>query len=157
MPYKISADWHKPIYLSDGQKSNLIYTCASIEDVPDSPGVYVFGREYGKSICPLYIGRGLRLRKRLEQQLQSVKLMMGIKNAEKGKRFLLYCTVKLKRGQKPMPVLQTLESALISHALAEGHDLFNEQGTKFKQHTIEFTGNRVSEAVAPRLMLIRAR
>lgn len=157
MPYQITADWHKPIYLSDGHQENLIYSCNQLGMVPSEPGVYIFCREHGKSISPLYIGRGLKLRNRLEQQLQSVKLMMSIQKAEKGKRFILYCTIKLKRGQRSMPILQTLESALIAHALAEGHQLFNEQGTKFKQHTIQFTGNRISEALAPRLMLVRAR
>lgn len=157
MTYKIDATWHKPMYLKDGQKENLIYACSQIDSVPNVPGVYVFGRTYGKKITPFYIGRGLKLRNRLEQQLNSVELMMSIMNADKGKRFIIFCTVNLKRGQKPLPIIQTLEAALISHALAEGHELFNEQGTKFKQHTIQFTGSRMSEALAPRFMRIRIR
>lgn len=156
MPYNISATWHKPIYLQDGRLNNLIYSC-NLDSVPKEPGVYVFGREYGNIVIPVYIGRALKLRVRLEQQLQFVKLMMGIQKAEKGRRFILFCTVNLKRNQKPMPILQTLEAALISHALAEGHELLNDKGTKFKQHTIKFTGNRKSEAIAPRFMRVRSR
>jgi len=157
MSLNIDATWYKPLVLKDGNADNLIYSCPKFDSVPEAAGVYIFGREYGDAIFPLYIGRSTNLRLRLEQHLEhSVRLMNNIQKAPAGTRFFLFCTVSLKRGQKEESVLQTLESALISHALAEGHQLLNEQGTRRPNHTIRFKGNRTSEAIAPRFMRVRS-
>ncbi|MFC8311960.1 hypothetical protein ACFUJV_35900, partial [Streptomyces olivaceus] len=52
--------------------------------------------------------------------------------------------------------LDVIERALIEHGLAEGHPLVNVQGTRTPFHTLSFTGNRMSEQVAPRQMFVKA-
>ncbi len=79
--------------------------------------------------------------------------MMGIKNARAGRRILLVARLNLKRGQQMSKVLDIVESALIKNALAQGHDLLNQQGTKTKVHVITSKGNSSSRQVAPLTML----
>ena len=38
---------------------------------------------------------------------------------------------------------------------SEGHALFNKKGTKLPTDEISFIGNRTSESIAPRLMLVK--
>jgi hypothetical protein len=40
-------------------RSGAIYECADLEATPIEPGVYVFGREHGYAVAPLYIGQAL--------------------------------------------------------------------------------------------------
>ena len=56
-------------------------------------------------------------------------------------------------GQQKDRVLDIVESALIKHALAQGHDLLNQKGTKTKVHTIRSRGGKDSRQVAPLHML----
>lgn len=156
MTISIDAEWHRPISLVDGWRVGKIYDCPNIEDVPKEAGVYVFCRQHGRRVSPLYIGRSGDLRRRLEQHLDSVRLMRALEDAATGSRLFLYCTIRLKRGQRQERVLKVLEDALIAHALAEDHELLQKQGTKRPAHSIAFIGNRVSEAVAPRKLMVRA-
>jgi hypothetical protein len=146
---KLSLKWDKPIRLRDGSKSNQIYYCAGLERYSGKPGVYVFARKFGKTVLPLYVGQASRLRGRIEGQFNNLKLMMGIKNATSGHRILLVARLYLKPGQQMSKVLDIVESAIIKHALAQGHDLLNQQGTKTKVHTINSKGNSSSRQVAP--------
>ena len=50
-------------------------------------------------------------------------------------------------------VLDIVESALIKNALAQGHDLLNQQGTKTRVHVIKSRGNSSSRQVCPLTML----
>ena len=80
--------------------------------------------------------------------------MTGIREAQTGTRFVIYCTPQLKRGQKAIRVIAILEQALIAHALAEDYELLQKQGTETPNHTIRFQGNRTSEDLAPRRMRV---
>ncbi len=150
---KIALKWEKPLRLKDGSRLNQIYLCSGLDDLPKKPGVYVFARKFGNNIAPLYVGQASKLRGRIEGQFNNLRLMMGIKNAPAGKRILLAARLYLKRGQQMSKVLDIVESALIKNALAQGHDLLNQQGTKTKVHVIRSEGNSSSRQVAPLTML----
>jgi hypothetical protein len=133
----------------EGRKElNQIYHCRGIEYFPSKPGVYVFARKFGKIISPLYIGQASKLRGRVEGQFNNLRLMMGIKNAQVGHRILLIARLYLKRGQRMSKVMDIVESALITNALAQGHDLLNQQGTKTTVYVIKSEGNSSSRQVA---------
>ncbi len=150
----INATWANPIELLDGSKENLIYRIGNLGRVPKTAGVYVFARKHGNKVIPLYIGETLDLRQRLEQHFKDVPIMKGIENALLGKRLYLFAQVQKKRGQNINRVLNVLQRALIEHALSVGHDLLNIQLTKAKLHKIEFQGNRTSEKLFTRTMLV---
>lgn len=151
---KIEATWFKPITLEKGSPGGLIYELR-LEDLPKEPGVYVFGRRRGESVIPIYIGETLSIRRRVKGHLNSLALMRAIENAPNGDRFLIYCTVKAGSKEKAKKHAKVLEKALLMHAQSEGHELFNKKGTKLPTDTISFTGNRTSEAIAPRIMLVK--
>ena len=160
MALNITGHWHKPISLLDGSKSSLILTCSphDIKKVPTASGVYIFGRKYGSKVTPLYVGQSLDLRARLNYHLKSsVKLLTRIREeADNGGKIFMYCEVQPKSGQRIQSVLNVLENALIEYFLVQGHELYQKQGVKRKEHQITFTGNRSSEAVLPRTMRARA-
>jgi hypothetical protein len=145
---KIDVKWDKPIRLKDGAKFNRIYVC-SIDRIPAKPGVYIFARTFGKSVAPLYVGQALKLKNRIDGQFNNLRLMMGLKQADNGRRILLVGRLNLHRGQQKKKVLDIVESALIKHALAGGHDLLNQQGTKTKVHVIKSEGNGWSRKAVP--------
>jgi hypothetical protein len=153
MSLNIEAIWSRPIRLRLA-RFGAIYECEDPDQIPSESGVYIFGREYGDAAAPLYIGKALNLSRRIEQQLNSVRLMTGIREAERGGRFVMYCIPQLKRGQRAVRVISILEQALIAHALAEDFELLQKQGTKTPNHTILFSGNRTSEILAPRRMRV---
>lgn len=152
MSLRIALKWEKPLLLRDGSKLNQIYICRGLEGLPWKPGVYVFARKFSKNVIPLYIGQASKLRGRIEGQFNNLRLMMGIKNAQAGRRILLVARLSLRRGQQRSKVLDIVESALIKNSLAQGHDLLNQQGTKTKVHVIRSQGNSSSRQVAPLTM-----
>ena len=151
---QIEATWSQPIYLKKCKPGGLIYEI-DLDVLPTDPGVYVFCRNHGEKISPIYIGETLNLRSRTKSHLNSLPLMRAIENAATGKRFLIYCTVKAGSAAKAKKHVKVVEKALILHAQGEGHILFNKKGTKLPTDEISFTGNRTSEAIAPRSMLIK--
>jgi hypothetical protein len=155
MPLNIRAEWSKPVNLKLAT-SGAIYEFPDLGAIPETPGVYVFGRQHGNTITPLYIGRAMKLRRRLEQQFNSVILMSRIKESETGSRFLIFCAPILKPGQKAAKVITVMEDALIANALSNGYELLQKQGLKRPSHEITFVGNRTSEGLAPRHMRARA-
>jgi hypothetical protein len=155
VPLNIEATWNQPIEIFEA-KSGAIYACPELSLIPEEPAVYVFGRQHGNNVEPLYIGKALNLRQRMKQQFDSVRLMSSLKEGGNGIRFLIYCIPALKRGQPARKVIKVLEDSLIAHALSEGHELLQKQGTLRPNHTIRFSGNRTSEAIAGRLIRLRA-
>lgn len=155
MALNIQAHWHQPLNLVR-VNSGAIYGCPDIHTIPIREGAYVFGRKHGRKCYPLYIGQARNLQSRVKQHLNSVRLMTGLLEAPAGNRFVVVCEVEFKKGQNHQSVLDALEGALIAHALAENHQLLQIQGTRFPSHTIQFTGNRTSESIAPRYLMLRA-
>ena len=151
---KIEATWVKPITLKKDPNEQLIYTL-NLGELPEEPGVYVFGRKHGESIAPIYIGETANIRSRIKNHLDSIPLMRAIENAASGGRFLIYCTVKTNSPERAKKHIRIIERALILHAQGEGYEIINKKGTRLPTDTITFTGNRTSESIAPRLMLVK--
>ena len=151
---QIEATWSQPISLTKCKPGGLIYEL-DLEQLPAVPGVYVFGRKHGSKIVPIYIGETVSIRGRIKTHLNSLPLMRAIENAANGARFLIFCTVSAGTEAKAKKHVKVVEKALILHAQSEGHVLFNQKGTKLPTDEISFTGNRTSEAIAPRLMLVK--
>jgi hypothetical protein len=107
--------------LKDGSRQNRIYYCRGIEHFSRKPRVYVFARNFGKNVFPLYVGQASK-RSRIEGQFNNLRLMIGIKNAQAGRLYL-------KRGQRMGKALDIVKSVLNKNALVQGHDLLNQQGT----------------------------
>ena len=134
--------WHPPVDLHDGRDDNLILTC-DLDEIPETPGVYAFARKHGENIEPLYIGRAGDLRSRIRGHFRTnVQLMQRIRDARNGRKVVLPGEWRAKRGQQQERALQVIEAGLIKYALAEGHEIFNIQGTKRPVHIINSAGNR---------------
>jgi hypothetical protein len=152
----VEVHWDHPIPLLDGSREHLIYTCEDLDALPDTPGVYVFARKHGSVVDPLYIGQARNVRTRIIQQFNNVRLMNGVRAAPSGARILLVGKPKLRGRQNVESVLDLVERALIQHALAEGHELLNYQGTHTRVDVVRSYGNRTSQKVAPLEMNVKA-
>ena len=152
---KISVEWGRPLVLRDGARQNLIYI-VNLDKVPNSAGVYVFGRRWGRNIEALYVGKGCNIRGRVKGQLNNLRLMQHLKHAKIGKRVLLYGEVITKPGQKIDTVVTLLERSLIRHFLFEGHDLVNKQGARIRRHEVNSDGSQPKKFI-PRLMFLEKR
>lgn len=97
---RIDIKWDKPIRLKDGAKVNQVYYCPGLERVSAKSGVYIFARTFGNLVVPLYIGQAKGLKGRITQQLNNVRLMVGLQQADIGHRILLVARLKLRRGQQ---------------------------------------------------------
>lgn len=134
--------WHSPLPLLDGSRDDVFFTC-DFERLPTTAGVYVFARRHGNRIAPLYIGRTTSIRTRIAQHLyNNVPLVRRILEAKNGARVILAGEWISRRGQQANRALPLIEQALIDHALAQGHTLFNDKGTKTLVHSLTSTGNR---------------
>ena len=145
----ITLKWGQPIRLRNGAAENLIYTL-DIDVLPRKVGIYVFGRQCGQSIIPVYVGQATRIRGRVKKQLNNAKLMVALLNTPGRKKYLTYAEIVGKPGQKASQALNVVEKALIEHALAEGHEIVNIQGTKRPKHRITSTGGRSGRTWLPR-------
>ena len=144
----IEIRWAAPFNLTRS-KSDLIYEVADFESISSDAGVYVFARAHGHAVCPLSVGKALNLGRRIEQQLNNVRLMKGIERAMIGGRVLYTGEFVGKGGQSAAKAISVVESALISAALVEGFELINVQGTKTLAHTITSSGNREARSWLP--------
>lgn len=147
---KLHMEWARQLILADASDSNMIYSF-DYAKLPETAGVYVFGRRYGKQFEALYVGKAGELRWRTKGQLNNLRLMQHIKNAKNGKRVLLAGRFIPKRGQQESKCLGILERALIRYFLSEGHDLVNKQGTRLRRHEISSVG---SKRDVPALMFV---
>jgi hypothetical protein len=149
----IEVRWSKPLGLVDDPAKKLIYAADGVDDVPETPGAYVFARLFGSRVIPLYIGETGNIRTRLKQHLKNnVRLMKGVQGAPNGRRIFLFGEVRLRRGQNVKKVRSVLQRTIIERALSEGHELLNDKGAKTPVHSVRSTGNRYSEQIAGRLI-----
>lgn len=154
MALNLEVEWLRPLPLKDGRADRLIYS-VDLERVPKRSGVYVFARKFGAAVIPVYIGQSEDFRIRIKTHLYAnVLLMRGIEDQPNGKRVLLFAALRTKRGQQLDKCLDLLERTLISFALAEGHELFNDQGTKPATHSLSFSGKKEWHRPFPRRMSI---
>ena len=68
--------------------------------------------------------------------------MNKIRDAKNGQKVVVTGELHTKSGQNVDKALVIVETALIKHAMAEGHDLLNVAGTKTPVHTIRSSGNQ---------------
>lgn len=154
----VELSWLEPLPLVDGSDEYRVYTLKNedADSLPDNPGIYIFAREYGAKIIPLYVGMAGNLAARISGQLNNVHLMKGIESAPQGMRLLIIGELRRKPGQKPAKCMRIAESALIEHSLAHGFDILNKQGKKRPTHNIYFTGNRRAKTFSGKQVNIRA-
>src|SRR4051812_11056349 len=112
---ELQVQWHKPISLVDGRRSQYKYashyTYACDDDLPRTPGVYMFGRFYGRSFAPLYIGQAGNIEKRVWQHFKgNVALMNRIKHESKsGRRVVIVGEFCAKPGQSWQTCVDVIE------------------------------------------------
>ena len=136
---ELTIEWQRQLKLTEVNSDGLIYS-VRYDKLPAKPGIYIFGRHWGKKFEALYVGKANRLSKRVRSQLNNLKLMQHVKNASTGRRVLLGGVVKTKPGQQMDKCLKSIERGLIRHYLAENHDIVNKQGTRIRRHRILSVG-----------------
>ena len=129
----LNLEWGKPLPLKHA--SDGLYQ-VNLEEIPRSPGIYVFYRSFGDSARALYVGKAGDLRSRVKQQLNAHRLMTGIANAAIGSRFIAFGELKRKPGQQIAPCLALMEHALIRYYLAQKHELLNIHGSRVRKHSL---------------------
>lgn len=142
---KLRLHWHHAVALRKASESEgLSWVCDGVESIPDLPGCYVFARCHGADVNPIYIGKSMNIRRRVESHFAgSVRLMNAITNAKNGRRVVLACELLAQRGQRADVALKILERSLIRYAVFNGADLVNIKGTRIPvAHEIDFTGSR---------------
>ncbi len=153
---RLDIHWTKPILLRDASAENLIYA-VELSKLPQTSGIYIFGRRWGRDIEVLYIGKANNIRKRAKSQLNNLRLMQHLRNAKSGTRVLMSCRLVTKPGQRLEKSLLLVERALIRHFLAEGHDLVNKQGTRLRRHEIVSSGNHPKRLIPPLMYVEKAK
>lgn len=144
----LRVNWGDPLALSNASDPNPFYYLDPVI-VADKPGIYIFGRVFGRNFEALYVGKAKSLRKRVKTQLNNLRLMNHLKSAKAGRRILIIGAFISKPGQRTDRCLRIIERSLIRHYLLEGDDLVNIQGTSLKQHQITCTGggSRIPEVM----------
>lgn len=148
---RLQLKWGPLIPLRDGTPENMIFRIDHLDKLPNTPGVYVFGRKLGgHTFVPTYIGQAQRLRGRIIRQFNNARLMLGLKSTPGRRRFLAVGQITSKPGLSMKSALNVAERILIEHALAEGHEILNVQGTKRPTHTLSSWGAREAKQWLPR-------
>lgn len=136
---KLELEWMRPLRIRRKRQRILEYE-VDLHKLPKEPGIYVFGRRYGKTFEALYVGKADKIYWRVRGQLNNLKLMRHVQEAKAGKRLLLIGRFISKPGQKVEKCLPIAERSLIRHFLSEGHDLVNKQGTRLRRHELMSIG-----------------
>jgi hypothetical protein len=116
--------WHQPIFLPSGPKDPVV------KDIPLTPGVYVFFRQFGKKVQVFYVGKANGLQGRIRGQLNNHALMTAIANAKNGKRKLVWAEIKLRPNQAVASALRVAEKLMIRHYVEQGQPVHNIQGKR---------------------------
>ena len=152
--------WQKPVELFEPSEANcrgceykgncnLTYCCEG-ENIPEKPGVYVFGRQHGQSITPIYIGESKDISQRIWEHLEGyVELMNALRKVKLGSRVIL---VGILESRFTKDTLGLIEGMLIEHALDEGFGLLNVSKTNPSYHEVSFSGNRESMRIFPKTL-----
>lgn len=154
---RLQLEWSKPIALKDASRDNLIYK-ADIEKVPNVPGVYIFGRRWGRNqFEALYVGKANRIKGRVKGHFNNLRLMQHLRNAKNGKRIILAGRIVTKPGQQLDKCLKMIERGFIRYFLSEGHDLVNKQGTRLRRHEIASSGKHPKRFFPGRMYVDKAK
>jgi len=139
MSMLVSVVWHRPVRLHDSEK--FIYWC-DIDRIPRKPGVYVFAKQWGTRLVPMYVGKAQNIKARVVQQLTgNVRLMRGIENEDIGRRVVVAGELERKPGVNVAKAVHIIEAALMAKFIEDGYELLNAAGTKRPHHKLEFSGN----------------
>lgn len=150
---KIKIEWSKPVLLRDAGRENLIYK-ADIKKLPDASGIYMFSRKWGcNQFEALYVGKTTRIRSRVKDHCNNLRLMQHLRNAKNGQRVVLAGKVVTRPGQQIERCLRVIERGFICYFLSEGHDLVNKQGIRLRRHEIISNGKH-PKRLFPRLMYV---
>ena len=150
---QLHIQWTKPLLLKDASKENLVFW-TDVEKLPDAPGIYVFGRRTRQGqFEALYVGKAGRIRARVKNHFNNLRLMQHLKNAKNGKKIVLAGSIVTKPGQQIEKCLRIVERGFIRYFLSEGHDLVNKQGTRLRRHEVTSTGKHPKRYFA-RLMYV---
>lgn len=156
MPLNIDARWLSPFPIRKGRRGDpLLWMCDRLQAIPESAGIYVFGRTFGSRFEPSYVGQAMNLQQRVDQQLRTnVALITALENAKNGARQVFVCEMQPKRGQPAKKALDLMENAVIRAALAAGHPLLNVRGARQPTHEIVFTGNRTGGSISGKVVRV---
>jgi hypothetical protein len=143
-------DWWEPIDLTMSKRTGH-YELDS-DEIPETAGVYIFGRGHGEAIEALYVGLAANLRLRIKQQLNNHRLMRHVERAKTGVRGVIIAEWCPRPGQTSKKSLPLIERSLIRHFVLEGHDLVNKNGASLRQHRITSRG-RLRRLLPSRLYL----
>jgi hypothetical protein len=130
--------WLKPISLTWSKRTEQYELDSS--EIPETAGVYIFGRGHGEAVEALYVGLAANLRYRIRQQLNNHRLMRHLERAKTGVRGVVVAEWRARPGQTPKRCLQLIEQSLIRHFVLKGHDLVNKNGASLRQHRITSKG-----------------
>lgn len=149
---ELNLEWQPPLELLDGSDQRLIYTCRR-EDLPDSPGIYVFARRHGSSYEALYVGKASSFRERVWTQFRNLPLMVHVRDAQNGGRYLLLGHFVSRQGQQIDKCLPILEHAFIRQFVDRGDNVSNIQGKKLKSHAITSSGSHAHYGMPKRIVV----
>jgi hypothetical protein len=149
----LQVDWGRPIPM---RRAHALIFELDLDKLPDEAGVYVFGRSWGGKFEALYVGKALRIRRRVKSQTNNLRLMTHLRDARTGNRVVIPGVIKTKPGQQIEKVMTLVERALIRHFLSEGNDLVNISGTTLRRHELVST-HRPMRFVPPVMYLDRDR
>jgi hypothetical protein len=155
----IDATWHAPFSIRRGRPGETLHwMCDELDNIPEDPGIYVFGRRHGVTFEPHYVGQAKQIQKRVLQQLRTnVPLITSLWHAKTGAREIMVCTLRAKRGQQLAKALDLMENTVIRAAIAAGHRLVNKRGTCQPTHEIGFSGNRAGCTISGKLVRVPIR
>ena len=115
---KLHIEWTKPVVLKDASREKLIYK-ADLEKLPSSPGIYMFGRRWGRGqFEALYGGKANKIKGRVKGHFNNLRLMQHLKSTKNGKRIILAGKIVTKPGQQLGKCLMLIERGFIRFFLS---------------------------------------
>jgi len=152
----VGITWHGAIPL--GTKATFITRIANfdLDRCPEAAGIYIFARRFGKTLQPIYIGKGANLRRRLKTQFNNLKLIQAIAKEKAGDRVLLLGTIKAQAPGAIRKKLRLAERTHVEHALTAGYPIVNVQLTKGPIDVVSIIGKKAQNHPFPRVMLSKA-
>jgi hypothetical protein len=154
---KVQIEWLRPIQLKDARKDGMIYDLDLKKINTGTAGVYIFGRQWGRQFEALYVGQASKIRGRIKNHLNDLRLMQHLEGAKTGERLVLVGRIRVKRGQEMNRCLRVADLALIRHFFSRGDDLVNEHGTRLLRHELESSGQHPKRFFPSNIYLERAR
>src|SRR5437868_3839111 len=101
MAMNVHGQWHQPLELIPTDDNGYRFKSDDASKIPDTAGIYVFGRRYDENYHPLYIGKTKTLHTRIcKQHFDSRRFMAALRSFPAGERFVMFCTFSGGRNQR---------------------------------------------------------